>query len=405
MSDDPSKLVVKTDTKVFISYAREDVKFARKLYHDLKGAGAAPWLDQECLLPGQNWKIMIRKAIEESRFFLALLSSGALSKKGYALKELRMALDMLDEIPDEDVFIIPVRLNECWPADERLKDIHWADIFLSYEAGLEKILLALGAEMRESGEAKAKAEEQKPGGEVVKVSNHQIITNTLGMRFVYIPAGTFMMGSPEDEAGRYNNEVLHQVTLTKTFLMQTTPVTQWQWKAVMGKNPSHFKDGGNDCPVENVLWEDAQQFIKKLNEHEGKTLYRLPTEAEWEYACRAGSSTRFCFGDDENRLSEYAWYDGNSGGKTHPVGQKKPNAWGLYDMHGNVWEWCQDWFGDYPSGDITDPAGPLKPGSARVDRGGGCFFSARICRSACRVRDLPGGRYHFLGFRLLRLAP
>jgi len=230
-------------------------------------------------------------------------------------------------------------------------------------------------------------------------------SNSLGMKFVYIRPGTFMMGSPNSETGRDDDETLHQVTLTKGFYMQTTEVSQKQWRAVMGKNPSHFKDGRDDCPVENVSWEDAQQFIKKLNGQEGKNLYRLPTEAEWEYACRAGSSTRFCFGDDENRLSEYAWYDGNSGGETHPVGQKKPNAWGLYDMHGNVWEWCRDWFGDYPSGDITDPAGPLKPGSHRVGRGGGYFDAARHCRSAIRAGRLPGIRVRYLGFRLLRLAP
>ncbi|HLC15756.1 MAG TPA: SUMF1/EgtB/PvdO family nonheme iron enzyme, partial [Thermodesulfovibrionia bacterium] len=163
------------------------------------------------------------------------------------------------------------------------------------------------------------------------------IENSLKMKFAYIPPGKFMMGSTN-------------VTLSQGFFMQTTPVTQGQWKALMGNNPSRFKRCGDDCPVESVSWHDAQKFIEKLNKREGVNKYRLPTEAEWEYAARAGSDTAYCFGDDEARLSEYAWYDKNSDGRTHPVAKKKPNAWWLYDMHGNVWEWSEDWYGDYPTG-------------------------------------------------------
>jgi formylglycine-generating enzyme required for sulfatase activity len=211
-------------------------------------------------------------------------------------------------------------------------------------------------------------------------------TNSLNMTFVYISPGTFMRVSSRSEglissliatvAGR-KDETLSAVTLTQGFYMQTTQVTQAQWKAVMGNNPSGFKDCGDDCPVENVSWNDAQEFIKRLNEKEGKP-YRLPTEGEWEYACRAGSTSQFCFGDDESLLSEYAWYINNSDNRTHPVGTKKPNAWGLYDMHGNVWEWVQDWYGNYPSGSVTDPVGPERGGD-RVDRGGS--WDAAYCRS------------------------
>jgi len=227
------------------------------------------------------------------------------------------------------------------------------------------------------------------------------IVNDLGMRFMLIPAGSFMMGSPSSERERDSDERQHKVKLTKGFYMQTTEVTQGQWKAVMGNNPSKFN--GDDRPVEKVSWNDVQAFMRKLNNKEGTEKYRLLTEAEWEYACRAGSTTRFCFGDSDGQLGKYAWYSGNSSSKTHPVGQKKPNAWGLYDMHGNVWEWCQDWYGDYPSGHVTDPKGPSS-GSYRVGRGGGWGGDAGYCRSARRGRYTPGGGGSNLGFRLARRA-
>jgi formylglycine-generating enzyme required for sulfatase activity len=194
------------------------------------------------------------------------------------------------------------------------------------------------------------------------------ITNRIGMTLVFIQPGTFTMGSPASESGREEDEKQHEVTLTRGFYLQTPPVTQGQWQAVMGDNPSEFKKCGDDCPVETVSWDDVQAFIKKLNAMDDDRIYRLPTEAEWEYACRGGSTTVFCFGDSDSALDEYAWFGGNSKESTHPVGQKKPNAWGLYDMHGNVWEWCQDWYADYPGKPVRDPVGPGK-GSGRVCRG------------------------------------
>jgi formylglycine-generating enzyme required for sulfatase activity len=230
------------------------------------------------------------------------------------------------------------------------------------------------------------------------------ISNTLGMKFVYIPPGTFMMGSPENEPGRQQDEKLHRVTLTQGFYMQTTEVTQKQWKDVMGDNPSLFKECGDDCPVENVSWDDVQEFIKRLNESERTDSYRLPTEAEWEYAARSGKETAYCFGDDAAELGGYAWYIENSGIKTHPVAKKQPNAWGLCDMHGNVWEWCQDWYGDYPSGEVVDPVCP-EPldlrSSFHVFRGGGWYCNAQNCRSANRDSyPVVNGPYG-LGFRLV----
>jgi formylglycine-generating enzyme required for sulfatase activity len=182
-----------------------------------------------------------------------------------------------------------------------------------------------------------------------------IYTNKLGMKFAWIPPGTFTMGSPNTEEGRQKWEVQHKVTLTRGFYMGVYPVTQKQWHEVMGGNPSNFKKGDN-YPVEMVSWEDCQKFVKKLSEREGQE-YRLPTEAEWEYACRAGTTTTYYTGDDENALDRAGWYSKNSGKVTHPVGQKEANKWGLYDMHGNVYQWCADWYGDYPQGDDKDPKG------------------------------------------------
>ena len=227
------------------------------------------------------------------------------------------------------------------------------------------------------------------------------ITNTLGMEFVLIPAGRFTMGSPSSEKGRDRDERRHWVALTRGFYMQTTEVTQGQWRAVMGNNPSGFKSCGDDCPVEHVSWTDVQEFISELNRREGSGKYRLPTEAEWEYAARAGSGRAYSYGGDKERLAKYAWFIDNSKGRPHPVGRKKANAWGLYDMHGNVWEWCQDWYGRYPSGSVTNPRGP-KSGSGQVNRGGSWSSSANGCRSANRFKGHPGRRYGSLGFRLAR---
>ncbi|MFH1024246.1 MAG: formylglycine-generating enzyme family protein [Planctomycetota bacterium] len=238
------------------------------------------------------------------------------------------------------------------------------------------------------------------GGEAVDSTDpdRKSFRNSIGMTLVWIPPGEFMMGSPDNEPGRGEDEgPQHKVKITKGFYMGATEVTQAQWKAVMGDNPSNFK--GDDLPVEQVSWNDCQVFLKKFSDKEGKT-YRLPTEAEWEYACRAGTTTRFCFGDDDGGLGAYAWFYGNSGNQTHAVGTKKSNAFGLYDMHGNVWEWCQDRFGAYPSGDVTDPTGATS-GSDRVLRSGSWFGTPEFCRSACRVRGDPAIRSNICGFRVV----
>ena len=236
----------------------------------------------------------------------------------------------------------------------------------------------------------------------------QGFTNKLGMKFVYIKPGRFIMGSPSGESGRGGDETQHRVTFTKGFYMQTTEVTQGQWEQVMGSRPwsskNYVRKNVNN-PAVYISWNDCQAFIQKLNQMEGGNKYRLPTEAEWEYACRAGSAKRFSFGNSDGQLGGYTWYDGNtdSAGEAyaHGVGTKKPNVWGLYDMHGNVWEWCRDWYGDYPSGSVIDPEGPSS-GVYRVYRGGSWGDEAGACRSANRNRREPGNRFVILGFRLIR---
>ena len=240
------------------------------------------------------------------------------------------------------------------------------------------------------------------------------VTNSIGMELIEIPAGKFTMGSPEDEKDHQEDEAQVSVTLTKPFGLGKTEVTQGQWKSVMGTEPWDRKGdvkADKDCPATNVSYFDALEFCEKLTEVERKAgklkadeEYRLPTEAEWEYACRAGTTTAYSFGNDESKLGEYGWFDGNAKNigeqYAHKVGLKKPNPWGLYDMHGNVEEWCSDRFSGNLSGGV-DPVGP-NGGSFRVSRGGGWWSNPGLCRSAFRGYLVPSIRNHDLGFRVAR---
>ena len=226
--------------------------------------------------------------------------------------------------------------------------------------------------------------------------------NGITMEFVLIPAGEFDMGSPSTERDRDNDEgPVHRIKISRPFYMGKYEVTQQQYYVVAKSKPSKFKQEGR--PVENVSWDQADRFCRKLSKIKGGS-YRLPTEAEWEYACRAGSQDRFYFGDDltYSQIEQYAWYSENSDSATHLVGEKKPNSFGLYDMHGNVWEWCGDWYAaDYYRHSITvDPHGPYN-GKSRVFRGGGWFHRARYCRSASRSSCEPVYIRNYVGFRIV----
>jgi formylglycine-generating enzyme required for sulfatase activity len=213
------------------------------------------------------------------------------------------------------------------------------------------------------------------------------------MKMILIPPGKFTKG---EGANR------HEVTISKPLLMGVTEVTQEQYQAVMGTNPSWYKGATN--PVDGVSWNDATEFCKKLSEKTHQ-IVRLPTDAEWEYACRAGAQTAYSFGDDPSALGDYAWTYGNSGWATHPVGQKKPNAWGLYDMHGNLWEWCADWFGEDPKGAVTDPSGPAT-GTLRVQRGGSvCNPDDDALSNAVRAGNSPRSPLSCNGFRCAMTLP
>ena len=210
-------------------------------------------------------------------------------------------------------------------------------------------------------------------------------------RFITVQPGTFLMGS---NAGEKNESPVHRVTIDREFELQETEVTQAQWEALMGNNPSHYR--GPDRPVESVSWHDIQKFLSRLNASQDVYRYRLPTEAEWEYACRTGTKEEVA-GD----LEERGLYEKNSELTTHPVRSKRPNAWGLYDMHGNVWEWVQDWLGKYPAKQLINPQGRGR-GKLRVLRGGGWHSGGDACRCAFRLGSEPSFRNSALGFRLVR---
>jgi formylglycine-generating enzyme required for sulfatase activity len=273
----------------------------------------------------------------------------------------------------------------------------WCVVLLLAIAGT-----AYGEGPKPSQQGKAK---QEGGAGGKKEGPPKELTVDLGggvkMEFVLIPPGSFMMG---DEDGYRGEKPVHKVTITKPFYLGKYEVTQEEWQAVMGVNPSHFKGPRN--PVEMVGWSECDAFLKKLNEKLGSSgaKFSLPTEAQWEYACRAGTTTTWSFGDDPAKLGDHAWWRDNANGTPHPVGQRKPNAWGLYDMHGSMWEWCADWdaLDYYAKSPVEDPTGP-DSGVGRVSRGGSwATFRADAFRCAYRTAFSPRARFSEIGFRVAR---
>ncbi|MCK4938571.1 MAG: formylglycine-generating enzyme family protein [Methanosarcinales archaeon] len=231
--------------------------------------------------------------------------------------------------------------------------------------------------------------------------NQKTLTNSIGMEFVLIPYGEFEMGTLPHKDWDPNQGPIHNVIIPYAFYINKYEVSQEQWREIMGNNPSYFM--GDDLPVEQVSWNDVQEFIRKLNEKEGTNKYRLPSEAEWEYAARAGTTTLFSFSDEKSELSAHAWYAGNSGRKTHPVGTKDPNPWGLYDIHGNVWEWVQDgWHYDYTNAPADGSVWTGGVENQHVYRGGSWEFEAYVCMSAVRWSGREAdSTSNSIGFRLL----
>ena len=247
------------------------------------------------------------------------------------------------------------------------------------------------------GKTKARTAVEEPKPHIKTSRNQNFTVNGVSFEMVRVEGGTFRMGatSEQEDDADSDEKPVHSVTLSSYYIGKTE-VTQALWQAVMGSNPSNFK--GADLPVECVSWDDCQEFIQKLNRLTGRN-FRLPTEAEWEFACRGGNNSRGYKYSGSNYIDNVAWYWDNSGGKTHPVGTKAPNELGIYDMSGNVWEWCSDWYADYTSYSQTDPTGP-QSGSFRVSRGGSWGSIARCCRSSGRGGSDPSDRSNILGLRL-----
>jgi len=296
-------------------------------------------------------------------------------------------------------------INKCTKSnpDERFQSACEARDALPQEVGRrDAVVKAESQPVPQQPAKKAARDTVAPLGSPELGTNWTIPDHKIEM--IWIAPGSFTMGSPSSERGRDDDEgPQHRVTISKGYWLGKYEVTKGQWQALMGSNPSYFTQSGTNAPVEHVSWNDAQEYCRKLTERERAAgrlpagyEYSLPTEAQWEFACRAGTTGPYA---GTGTLSSMGWYDDNSGSTTHPVGQKQANAWGLYDMHGNVWEWCHDWYGSYPGGAVTDPTG-ASSGSYRVGRGGSWNLDAGFCRSALRIILDPSNRFINLGFRL-----
>jgi formylglycine-generating enzyme required for sulfatase activity len=448
---------------IFISYAREDSARVKALYQRLAEAGFQPWLDREHIVPGQQWEPVIKRALKQSDFVLVCLSATSINKRGFLRREIKQALEQAEEKLEDDVYLIPARLDDC-EVPGILEHLQWVDLFENY--GWEDLLRAFEFGLQKSGRVMPQPIKQatpplpqtlvppvaKQRGAVLfcaptvllnawgQVSGgclaegRQFIEDLGGgseLVMVSLEGGEFLMGSTEaearatwEDAKRYNSSAdltwfkhetpRHRVWLSP-FCIGKFQVTQMQWQAVMGNLPEmKQKFRGEQRPIVKVSWNDATEFCQRLSKQTGRK-YRLPTEAEWEYACRAGTTTPFAFGETITTI--FVNYDGNCPYDRAPKGVDRArtvdvgslgfaNAFGLYDVHGNVWEWCQDWFGtDYyaqyqKQGMMTDPQGPAK-GDHRVLRGGSWDSDGWSCRAMLRIEKPPGDRDDNIGFRVV----
>jgi formylglycine-generating enzyme required for sulfatase activity len=391
---------------IFISYSNEDRGKAEDIAEALEQQGFSVWLDRR-ILPGETYDTAIEEALDTANCIIVLWSHTSVSSEWVRAEasEGKKKGILIPVLIERDVRI-PIEFRRVQAADF----IDWERILPhpGFDMLLKSIADILGRPLPVQPGQKMEPENvQPPVQHKVNISIEEPekiakLDNSIDMKFTLIPAGEFYMGSEES----VDEKPVHKVKINNPFYLGTYLVTQREWKAVMGDNPSGFK--GDDLPVENVSWDKVQKFIKKLKEKEGTDKYRLPSEAEWKYACLAGTTTRYSFGDDESKLGDYAWYATSlmslmTKRKTHLVGQKKSNPWGLYDMHGNVWEWVQDEWHDIYYGAPTDGSAWESGGGAdRVIRGGGWLSIAWYCRSAFRNRYAPRNRNLVLGFRLLR---
>jgi len=418
--------------KIFISYRRYDSADATgRLYDRLKAhfGSESVFYDVDTIPIGVDFRKHLGEQVGKCDVFLAIIGDNWLSncyedgpKKGqrrlddpvdWVRIEIEAALTR--EIPVVPVLVGRARMPDQNDLPSALMELvfrHAAEVRsgADYDGQTTRLIRAIERTFANNPghkEAPQKGESECTQSPKTERKPGDVITNGLGMKFAWIPPGTFMMGSPSNEEGCGTEEApQHKVTLTKGFYMGVYTVTQEQWKEIMGNNPSNLK-GVKNLPVENVSWDDCQEFIKKLQNRDKKP-YRLPTEAEWEYACRAGTTTPFYFGETiSTDLANYngkikIYGNGKKGifrEKTTPAGSFPANPWGLEDMHGNVWEWCQDWLETYPKNDVVDPLGP-DAGEYRVLRGGSWHSEPSFCRSAYRFYGPAGDRHFVQGFRL-----
>ena len=390
---------------IFISYSTKDEKTIEDLCHYLEKRNLHCFVAYRDVPKGKDWGEYIVDAIEDCKV-LVYVHTQASNKSEETTREIELAFK-------EKRLVIPFRIEniEYIKAKKyRLTNINWLDAFPGnpedyFGELFEKIKPYFHDRIQESDKIEIQSrktelkkkeleEQQRKGRE-----EDQIFTlKGVEFKMLRVEGGTFQMGGTSEQGSdAYDDEYpVHSVTLSDYHIGQTE-VTQELWKAVMGNNPSFFK-GDNQCPVENVSWNDCQKFIDKLNRLTGKN-FRLPTEAEWEYAARGGNKSKGYKYSGSNDVNTVAWYDDNSGGKTHPVAQKQANELGLYDMNGNVYEWCQDWYGDYTSRSQSNPKG-ANTGSSRVLRGGSWSINAWFVRVSNRFNTAPGRRSSNYGLRL-----
>jgi formylglycine-generating enzyme required for sulfatase activity len=393
--------------KVFVSYARED----EDLLNDLEGHLAALtrqgkielWHDGK-IGAGKEWERKIIEELEEADIILLLVSPAFMASEFCYGREMTRALERHES---GNATVVPVILRpvlwetapfgrlQALPAQGR-PVTRWRsrdEAFLDVARGVEEAVERLAVSPTSAtASAEGRTIIRKPTeGELLRIIN--------AIEFVTIPSGTFLMGS--DDGGE-NERPVHEETIPKLFELSAYVITQLEWRVIMSSEPwkgREFVEAADDHPAVYVTWYDVKAFIAKINSIDSSFYYRLPTEAEWEYAARAGTSTRFSFGDDERALNGFGWYDQNSYNAgvrhAHPVGRKRPNEWGLYDMHGNVWEWVEDWY----HGSYAAPAGPA---DEKVVRGGGYDYTANGARSSFRNHVAPNRCNHVIGFPLVR---
>jgi formylglycine-generating enzyme required for sulfatase activity len=357
-------------TSIFISHSSQDAASARRLAEDLKRAGLQVWLDESNITVGDGITDKVQRGVASATYLAVWLTRASVAS-GWVQREWASKYDA--EIASDSTIILPLLAEDC-AVPGLLRDKKYADFRSSYTNGLADLLQSVGVRDWES---------------------------PFGMRFKLIIPGAFMMGSPN---GEENERPPHQATVNWPFYMGAHTVTQGEWMRFMGTEPwkgmPRVREG-DQFPAVNVNWFDAQAYITRLGDADKDNSYYLPTEEEWEYAARAATVTEFSFGDDERDMRFYGWYRDitqNAEEYPHEVGRKRPNPWGLYDMHGNVWEWVHDWyFGSYSAQPKMNP-------DEKVLKGGAWDYRAYGARSAFRASKLPNRTDATVGFRLIRRA-